>query len=117
MDSLPRQMTGNGESVFLGDGLLELAQSGAFVLDPERADGLIGDLEVALDLVRARISVNEMFVAQPRLSLDGFAPEVADAVAGAVFVEQVAPGRMEASLEELPKCIQALQLAKQSWRQ
>ncbi|MFI6095751.1 hypothetical protein ACIA8G_09370 [Lentzea sp. NPDC051213] len=115
MDFIPAQKTGTDDTVFAGDAFLELAASGALVLDPASADRLIEELRATLDLVRARITVNEMFATRPRFSLDGLSPEAADAVADAVFAGQVVPGRMEASLTELPKYIRALEMAKRTW--
>src|SRR5258708_3008678 len=103
MDSLPPRQDASDDMVFSGDVFLELAASGVLVLDPVHADSLVDDLRAALDVVRARILVNELFATQPRLPLGDLVPEVADAVADAAFAEQVAPGLMEMSLVELPK--------------
>ncbi|MFB9909013.1 hypothetical protein [Allokutzneria oryzae] len=94
---------------FIGDLLLDLAREGRLVLAPALADELISDLERTLDVVGERARQVESVRRAP----PGIPREHPDSVVDALFVEQVAPRRMERALSELPKYVEALHLARE----
>lgn len=98
--------------VFAGDLFLRLANAGALVLDADEADLLIAELTATLDEVRCRRGLNtvvrEQFL-RASVIADG---EVVETAVDAAFIEQVAPGRLDWAVEEIPKYIEAFQIAK-----
>jgi hypothetical protein len=96
---------------FAGELFLSLADQGRLVVDAERADRLIADLENTLVLLGARLHLLRSWQRSPA-AIDELAPEVVDSVVDAVFADQLAPGRLERAVVELPKYLAALRLAR-----
>jgi hypothetical protein len=103
---------GHGE--FAGELFLALATEGRLVVDSNRADRLIADLEQTLAVLRARLRVLEVWHQHPAPAIEKLPPEVADSIVDAVFAEQLAPGRLERAAEELPKYLAALKVARRA---
>jgi hypothetical protein len=98
--------------IFAGDLFLTLAVEGRLVLEAGQADQVIAGLETALHEVTARVRVLELWRRSPgRLVRDADA-DVGQAVADAAFADQMAPGRLEQALRELPKYVEALRAAR-----
>jgi hypothetical protein len=96
---------------FAGELFLSLADQGRLVVDADRADRLIADLESTLLLLGARLRLLRSWQCSPA-GLDDLAPEVVDSVVDAVFADQLAPGRLERAVTELPKYLAALRRAR-----
>ena len=96
------------ETRFAGEVILGLAADGRLRVDRERADRLIAELETTLTGVRNRLNLVAEWrrVSQPRTG------ELSSELVDAAFLDQLSPGKLERALEELPKYIQALQLAR-----
>jgi hypothetical protein len=103
---------GHGE--FAGELFLALATEGRLVVESDRADQLIADLEQTLAVLRARLRVLEVWHQHPAPAIEKLPPEVADSIVDAVFAEQLAPGRLERAAEELPKYLAALKVARRA---
>jgi hypothetical protein len=99
---------------FAGELFLTLAIEGRLVVDSQRADALIADLEQTLAVLHARLRVLEVWHQHPTPTIGKLPPEVAETVVDAVFVDQLAPGRLERAAVELPKYVAALKAARQS---
>jgi hypothetical protein len=99
---------------FAGDLFLTLAAEGRLVVDPERADELIADLERTLDLITARLRLVRIWQQLPEPAVDDLPAEFSQFVVDAVFADQLAPGQLERAVHELPKYIQALHIARGS---
>ncbi|AGZ38806.1 hypothetical protein [Actinoplanes friuliensis] len=97
---------------FAGDLFLTLATEGRLVLDPVNADEVIAGLERTLAMIRARLRVIRIWQQLPVQQLDALPPELRQDVVDAVFVDQLAPGRLESAVAELPKYIEALRRAR-----
>jgi hypothetical protein len=97
---------------FAGDLFLALAAEGRLVVDADRADALIAELEQTLDLITTRLRVARAWQQLPAASLDGLPELFAQSVVDAVFVAQLAPGQLERTARELPKYIAALRTAR-----
>jgi hypothetical protein len=100
------------EVIFVGDLFLKLAVEGRLVLDAVEADRMITALEATLAVVRARTRLLEFWRQLPRPAVDGPCAAVEQFVVDILFTEQVAPGRLERALQELPTYIEAFKLAK-----
>jgi hypothetical protein len=85
-----------------------LAAQGRLVVDADRADTLIRGLQRTLDVLTARLRTVQAWHAAGGTGPRHPAPAVLDAV----FADQVAPGRLEHVVAELPKYIDALRLAR-----
>jgi hypothetical protein len=96
---------------FAGELFLRLADQGRLVVDAERADRLIADLEGTMVLLAARLHVLRSWQRSPS-SLDDVDPALADTVVDALFADQLAPGRLERAVRELPKYLAALRIAR-----
>jgi len=96
------------EQGFAGELFLTLATEGRLVLDPCAADDAIAGLERTLDVLLARLQLVRTWEHEPHPPAGDLAPGVVDAV----FAEQLAPGRIEQAVRELPKYIHALHLAR-----
>jgi hypothetical protein len=99
---------------FAGDVLLALAREGRLVLDADTADSLIKGLEEALDFARIRALGNHMRTSPSWSAITERFPGLDRLAVDAAFIEQMAPGRTERAVRELPKYIEALRLAKAS---
>jgi hypothetical protein len=97
---------------FAGELFLALAIEGRLVVESDRADQLIADLEQTLAVLRARLRVLEVWHQHPAPAIEKLPCEVADSVVDAVFAEQLAPGRLERAAAELPKYVAALKVAR-----
>jgi hypothetical protein len=97
---------------FAGDLFLSLAADGRLVVDAARADALIADLERTLDLITARLRLVRIWQQLPEPAVDDLPPEFSQSVIDAIFVDQLAPGRLERAVAELPKYIEALYVAR-----
>jgi hypothetical protein len=103
-DALP------GVPTFAGDVFLALAAQGRLVLDADEADEAIEGLERTLELVGRRVQLLEAW--RSRTADPDFAGVVSQSIVDVVFAEVVAPGRLERALQELPKYLEAMRLAK-----
>jgi hypothetical protein len=99
---------------FAGDLFLTLAAAGRLVVDPVRADALIADLQRTLDLIITRLRLVRIWQRLPEPAVDNLPAEFSQYVVDAVFVDQLAPGQLERAVRELPKYIEALQVARRS---
>ncbi|GAA0794264.1 hypothetical protein [Spirilliplanes yamanashiensis] len=92
--------------MYAGDLFLALADQGRLVLDADEAEEIIAGLERTLEALAARVRL-----------LDAWRSGLADAygmpqpVIDAVFAEQLAPGRTDEAIRELPKYVEALRRA------
>ncbi|MFV2009120.1 MULTISPECIES: hypothetical protein [unclassified Micromonospora] len=96
----------------MGELLLILAGEGRLVLDPARADEAIAGLERTLSEVRARLRLIRIWQRAPLGQVDDLPDDVARDVVEAVFADQLAPGRLELAVIEIPKYIEALRRAR-----
>jgi hypothetical protein len=96
---------------FAGDLFLQLARRGWLVLDPDQAQGVIGELERTLDEVRSRLRKLELSRKLRDASGNHVAPDVDRLVVDAVFAGQLNSDTWERALVELPKYIEALRIA------
>jgi hypothetical protein len=101
-----------GRGAFAGELFLALATEGRLVLDAPSADEIIVGLERTLALTRARLRVLRIWSQQPAGRVDDLPEGVARDVVDAVFVDQLAPGRLERAAAELPKYIEAVRRAR-----
>jgi hypothetical protein len=99
---------------FAGDLFLALAAEGRLVLDSERADQVIADLEETMNLVSTRVRLLELWRRLSGPVLDDLDPDVERTVIDAVFADQLAPGRLEEAMRELPKYVEAFKAARRS---
>jgi hypothetical protein len=97
---------------FAGELFLALATDGRLVVDSDRADRLIADLEQTLAVLHARLRVLDVWRRNPHPHIEELPVYVAGAVVDAVFAEQLAPGRLERAAVELPKYVAALKAAR-----
>jgi hypothetical protein len=97
---------------FAGELFLSLATEGRLMVDSERADVLIADLEHTLEVLHARLRALEVWQHAPAPALGRLPAEVADVVVDAVFADQFAPGRLARAAVELPKYVAALKAAR-----
>ena len=97
---------------FAGELFLTLAAEGRLVMDPARADQAIAGLERTLSLIRARLRIIRIWQHSPTQRVDELPEELAEDVIDAVFADQLAPGRLEQAVTELPKYIEALRRAR-----
>jgi hypothetical protein len=97
---------------FAGDLFLNLAAEGRLVVDAVRADELIADLERTLDMITTRLRLVQIWQRLPEPAVDELPEALSQSVVDAVFVDQLAPGQLEHAVDELPKYIQALQVAR-----
>ncbi len=96
------------ETRFAGEVILGLAADGRLRVDRERADRLIAELETTLTGVRNRLGLVAEWQRLPLPRTGELSGELVDAA----FLDQLSPGKLERALEELPKYIRALQLAR-----
>lgn len=95
-----------------GDLFRTLAVQGRLVVEAERADTLIRGLQQTLDVLTARLRLVHRWQAGATPRLDDLPPRLAPAVVDTLFADQLAPGRLEHVVAELPKYIDALRLAR-----
>jgi hypothetical protein len=91
---------------FVGDLFLALAAEGRLVIDADRADALVDDLSQTLAQVQARLRLVRIWHELPRPA------PLTPALVDAAFTDQLAPGRLEEAVRELPKYIEAVQAAR-----
>ncbi|WJK43976.1 hypothetical protein O7608_15810 [Solwaraspora sp. WMMA2056] len=89
-----------------------LAGEGRLVLDAARADEAIAGLERTLSEVRARLRLIRIWQCAPAGQVDDLPDDVGRDVVEAVFADQLAPGRLELAVVEIPKYIEALRRAR-----
>ncbi|WP_329791572.1 hypothetical protein V1227_06525 [Lentzea sp. DG1S-22] len=101
------------DMTYRGDLVLSLAEDGRLTLGVAEADELIAGIEHTLSLLRMREWGLQVWRqsswrgrAEPESSVERF-------VFDAAFSEQIAPGRLEAALRELPKYLEAFQIARE----
>ncbi len=99
---------------FAGELFLTLAAEGRLVLDAAAADPVIAGLEETLAAVTRRLELLTVWRQHPGIPIDGLPPELAASVTDTVFLDQLTPGRLERAVEELPKYIEALRLARRA---
>ncbi|MGM1063888.1 hypothetical protein [Saccharothrix sp. Mg75] len=99
---------------FGGDLFLLLAADGRLVLEPAEADRIIAGLKRTLDVVADRLRMVDLLRDVPLDKLRRLHPGLDRVVADAAFEEQVTGGHLRRTLHELPKYIEALELAKRS---
>jgi hypothetical protein len=99
---------------FAGDLFLSLAAEGRLVVDTERADEVIAALEETMNLVSARVRLLELWRRLSGPVLDDLDPDVERTVVDTVFADQLAPGRLEEALQELPKYVEAFKAARRA---
>jgi hypothetical protein len=97
---------------YAGDLFLNLATEGRLVVDAVRADGLIADLERTLDLVATRLRLVRIWQELPESAVDELPGALSQSIIDAVFIDQLAPGQLDRAVDELPKYIRALRLAR-----
>jgi hypothetical protein len=97
---------------FAGDLFINLAAEGRLVVDAVRADELIAELERTLDMITTRLRLVQIWQRLPEPAVDELPEALSQSVVDAVFVDQLAPGQLEHAVDELPKYIQALQVAR-----
>jgi hypothetical protein len=97
---------------FAGDLFMSLASQGRLVIDAVRADEMIADLDRTLDMINTRLRLVQIWRQLPEVAVDQLPEELSQSVVDAVFVDQLAPGQLERAAHELPKYIQALQVAR-----
>lgn len=112
MGDIPEESDDPAEEMFVGDLFVELAEQGRLVVDPGLAARLIDELEQTLAIVGERQQRVELARRNPPGTALEWAPGQQALVVDALFVEQVAPGRMERALVELPKYLEALRIAR-----
>lgn len=106
-------MTGDSAPpIFAGELFLILATEGRLVIDAARADQIIAELERTLGIVRARLQVIRDWQSPRSQHVPKRPPELTQYMVDAVFVEQLAPGRLEEAFVELPKYIEAVRRAR-----
>lgn len=93
--------------------MLSLAEDGRLVLDVADADELIAGIECTLSLLRLRERDLQAWRQPSRRQRCWSDPFVEQLVFDAAFAEQIAPGRLEAALRELPKYLDAFRIARQ----
>lgn len=101
---------------FAGDLFLQLARRGWLVLEPDQAQGVIGELERTLEEVRSRLRKLELSRKLRDASGGHVAPDVDRLVVDAVFAGQLNSDNWERALVELPKYIEALRIAGRNSR-
>jgi hypothetical protein len=99
---------------FAGDLFLALAAQGRLVLDTERADQVIADLEHTMNLVSARVRLLELWRRLSAPVLDDLDPDSERTLVDTVFADQLAPGRLEEAMRELPKYVEAIKAARRT---
>ncbi|BCY13381.1 hypothetical protein [Actinoplanes sp. L3-i22] len=97
---------------FAGELMLALADEGRLAVEAGQADAVIAGLERTLSEVRARLRVIRIWQQMPTGWVDELRDDLADEVSTAVLADQMAPGRLEQALVELPKYIEALRRAR-----
>lgn len=97
---------------FAGDLFMTLAADGRLTLDADRADELIAELERTLAAITTRLQMVQIWQRMSAPTVDELPDELAQPVVDAVFVDQLAPGRLERAVHELPKYIRALRVAR-----
>jgi hypothetical protein len=111
-DEQPSPAGAAADGAFAGDLFLALASQGRLVLDPDQADRVIAELEETLRLVIARARLLELWRRLSGPVIDDLAPDVEQTVIDAVFADQLAPGRLESAMRELPKYVAAFKVAR-----
>jgi hypothetical protein len=102
------------DDTFAGDLFLMLAADGRLVLDADRADQVIAGLEATMNQVTSRVRLLELWRRLSGPVLDDLDADVERTVIDTVFAEQLAPGRLEEALRELPKYVEALKVARKA---
>lgn len=101
------------DMTFRGDLVLSLAEDGRLMLGVAEADELIAGIENTLSLLRMREWGLQVWRQASWQERGGGNPSVEQFVFDAAFSEQIAPGRLEAALQELPKYLEAFRIARQ----
>jgi hypothetical protein len=109
-------MSRGDEDYFAGELFLTLATEGRLVVDSDRADELIADLEHTLAILQDRLRVLEIWHRHPAPAVEKLPPELTEAAVDAVFADQLAPGRLAQAAVELPKYVAALRAARRRAR-
>jgi hypothetical protein len=113
-DAVPATVLFDPDRVFAGDLFLALATEGRLVLDAERADQVIAELEETVSLVTARVRLLELWHRLPAPVLDDLDADVERTVIDTVFADQLAPRRLEQAAQELPKYVEAFKAARRA---
>jgi hypothetical protein len=111
-DEVPPPVPYDHQDVFAGDLFLALAAEGRLVVDADRADQVIADLEATMSLVTARVRLLELWRRLSGPVLDDLGVDVERTVIDTIFADQLAPGRLEEALRELPKYVEAFKAAR-----
>lgn len=82
------------------------------MLDARQADAAIAELEHTLSAVRARLRILHIWRHAPIQRMDEIPADLVPDVVDAVLADQVAPGRLELAVTEIPKYIEALRQAR-----
>jgi hypothetical protein len=115
MTPRPHRAVHHGDAAdgeFVGDLFLRLAADGVLVLDWAEAGRIIAGLRHTLDTVTGRLRLVDLLRGTSLDALRRIDPEVEGAVVDAVFHEQVGEGRLRRASDELPKYIEAFELAR-----
>lgn len=111
-DELPPPVPYHPDDTFAGDLFLALAAEGRLVLDADRADQVIADLEATMSVVSARVRLLELWRRLSGPVLDDLDCDAERTMVDTVFADQLAPGRLEEAMRELPKYVQAFKAAR-----
>ncbi|MET7751577.1 hypothetical protein [Micromonospora sp. NPDC005367] len=93
---------------FAGDLFLALAAEGRLVVDAAWADDMITTLEQTRSILRQRLRAVRGWQSPSGRGVC----ELTQGVVDALFIDQLAPGRLEESITELAKYAEALRLAR-----
>jgi hypothetical protein len=99
---------------FAGELLLALATEGRLVVDRARADQLIADVESTLAELHRRLGLLDRWWRGPAPTLDAVPADLAGTLVDALFADQIAPGRQQRAVQELPKYVAALKVARRN---
>jgi hypothetical protein len=105
---------GDAPVAFAGDLFMTLAIDGRLVVDPVRADALMLDLERTLDRIASRLRLLRTWQHLGQPAVDQLPEDISQTFIDAVFADQLAPGQLERAVDELPKYIKALRLARRA---
>ncbi|WP_051386382.1 hypothetical protein [Actinokineospora inagensis] len=96
---------------FAGELFLQLADRGWLVVEPEVGRRVIAELRGTLEAVRDRVRLAELSRRLRETAGVELSPEEDQVAVDSVFAEQIAAGRWEQALVELPKYIEAFRRA------
>jgi hypothetical protein len=99
-------------AAFAGDLFLALAAEGRLVLEAEQADRVIAALEETLTVMATRARVLDCWRRRIGPVADVLDRDSDNTVIDTVFADQMAPGRLERAMVELPKYLEAFKAAR-----